>query len=253
MSISENQLILNEDIKYLLKLNLNQGRNLNNQKVSLNALYAVHFINDEIINLFNELFDLTKLNDPSLRLFNMTNIENYRYQNMFYYNHLQNYNKSGEVNHHNHNIAISQLLYNELMNNSQEFRQTVLENNIMTLFEIFINNELKNKLNFESYYSDGTITDYSYNKYIFIINDDELTEDERQELIIAINLFNVYYNQKNNVKSEEIRLEYRFNELNHLSQMNKINIYLKSTLRDYKKSDNGDNIIGYDKELSLQY
>ena len=158
MSISENQLILNEDIKYLLKLNLNQGRNLNNQKVSLNALYAVHFINDEIINLFNELFDLTKLNDPSLRLFNMTNIENYRYQNMFYYNHLQNYNKSGEVNHHNHNIAISQLLYDELMNNSQEFRQTVLENNIMTLFEIFINNELKNKLNFESYYSDGTIT-----------------------------------------------------------------------------------------------
>lgn len=244
MEISESQLTLNEDIKYLLNLNL--SNRLENRKVSLNALYATHFINNEVLKIFSDLFDLTKFNDPSLRLFNMENILS-DYKNLFYYNHLKSYNKTSD--HLKHNIMISQILYNELINNNQEFRQAILEDHIMTLFNVFLKDDIKYKLKFESHYNEDSHED----KYILIINDDELSTYEKQDLVIAINLFNIYYNQKNKIKSKEVRLEYKFNELKYLSQMDKLKIYLKSTLQDNKKSDTNDNLIGYERELSLQY
>lgn len=228
MELSEKQKMLNEDIKYLL--NLNSGNSsMSQQKVSLNALYAINFLNNDVIKLFNELYDLTQFNDPSLRLFEINDISKFR--RLVYENQLMTYHRSSDMNQVketklNNNILISQLLYKTLKKNSNEFQKYILQSHIMKYFEPFLDDNIKNKLKFEIYYTED---EYS-NKCQFILNDDDLTNSERQDLIISINLFKIYYNQYNKSKSELITLYYKFNELNHLSHFDKCKIYLKSTL-----------------------
>jgi len=128
---------------------------MSQQKVSLNALYAINFLNNDVIKLFNEVYDLTQFNDPSLRLFEINDISKFR--RLVYENQLMTYHRSEDMNQVketklNNNILISQLLYETLKKNSNEFQEYILQSHIMKYFEPFLDDDIKNKLKFEIYY-----------------------------------------------------------------------------------------------------